>query len=73
LNTAKTGITAQQASDITTNNSKVSYPGALSGTTAQRIAATSTPVGVSYWDTDLKIPCYLESAIWYNAAGGVVA
>jgi hypothetical protein len=27
LNTAKTGITAKQASDITTNNAKISYPG----------------------------------------------
>ena len=45
---------------------------ALSGTTAQRVAATSTPVGASFWDTDLKIPCYLESTIWYNAAGGVI-
>ena len=72
LNTAKTGITAQQTSDITTNNSKVSYT-VLSGTSAQRIAATSTPIGVSFWDTDLKLPCYLESTIWYNAAGGVIA
>jgi predicted TIM-barrel enzyme len=45
---------------------------AKSGTSNERIAATSTPVGVSFWDTDLKIPCYLESTIWYNAAGGIV-
>tara|TARA_R110000803_G_scaffold84892_2_gene151140 strand:- start:14 stop:325 length:312 start_codon:yes stop_codon:yes gene_type:complete len=45
---------------------------ALSGTSIQRVAATATPVGISFWDTDLKIPCYLESAIWYNAAGGII-
>jgi hypothetical protein len=44
----------------------------LSGTTVQRLLATTTPVGVSFWDTDLKIPCYLEGIIWYNSAGGVV-
>ena len=46
---------------------------ALSGTTAQRVAATSTPVGISFWDTDLKIPCYLEATVWYNAAGGIIS
>ena len=29
LNTAKTGITAQQTTDITTNNAKVTYPGVV--------------------------------------------
>ena len=49
------------------------YTPALSGTTAQRITATATPQGASFWDTDLEIPCYLESTIWYNAAGGVIS
>lgn len=48
-------------------------PAGLSGTSSERELATSTPVGVSFWDTDLKIPCYLESGVWYNTAGGVVS
>ena len=67
------------ASTVPTSNSHLTNKlyvdtavAALSGTSIQRVAATSTPVGVSFWDTDLKIPCYLESTIWYNAAGGVV-
>lgn len=39
-NTAKTGITAQQASDITANNAKISYPSADSGKLAN-IEATA--------------------------------
>ena len=37
------------------------------------VDATSTPVGISFWDTDLKIPCYLEATVWYNAAGGIIS
>ncbi|MFY0608697.1 MAG: hypothetical protein JXR10_18425, partial [Cyclobacteriaceae bacterium] len=52
LNTAKTGITAQQASDITTNNVKVGI------TTAQASAITSNTSGVS---TNASAISHLES------------
>jgi hypothetical protein len=45
----------------------------LSGTSVERVAATATPQGVSFWDTDLEIPCYLEGSVWYNAAGGIIS
>ena len=41
LNTAKTGITTQQASDITANNSKISY------TDAADVAANTAKVGIT--------------------------
>jgi len=44
----------------------------LVGTSAERLLATTTPMGTSFWDTDLKIPCYLEGTTWYNAAGGII-
>jgi len=67
------GVAGQVLSSTVTGTDWIDAGGAaLSGTSIQRVAATSTPVGVSFWDTDLKIPCYLESTIWYNAAGGLV-
>jgi len=45
----------------------------LSGTSVERVAAAATPQGVSFWDTDLEIPCYLEATVWYNAAGGIIS
>ena len=45
----------------------------LSGTSVERVAAAATPQGVSFWDTDLEIPCYLEGTVWYNAAGGIIS
>jgi hypothetical protein len=67
------GVAGQVLSSTVTGTDWINAGGAaLSGTSIQRVAATSTPVGVSFWDTDLKIPCYLESTIWYNAAGGII-
>jgi len=65
-NTAKVGITAQQASDITTNNAKTSFPGfgttagtALEGDTttittdqANAIAANTAKVGITTQQAD---------------------
>jgi len=45
LNTAKTGITTQQASDITTNNAKVSN-------IAHPLVETAVPLGAIFTDTD---------------------
>ena len=45
LNTAKTGITTQQASDITTNNAKVSN-------IAHPLVETAVPLGAVFTDTD---------------------
>jgi hypothetical protein len=56
----------------TLNNVGSPVSQALYGTTAQRVLATSTPIGESFWDTTLKMPCWLEIGVWYNAAGGEI-
>lgn len=43
-NTAKVGITTQQANDITANNAKVSYPGSASATELNYLVGTTSGV-----------------------------